>query len=42
MTGYSGLINTAESVRGMVEKIDGLNEENTGTWWHTNGKIIKW
>jgi NAD(P)-dependent dehydrogenase (short-subunit alcohol dehydrogenase family) len=41
MTGYSG-ITAAESVRGILQRIDELNLVNSGTFWHANGEILPW
>jgi NAD(P)-dependent dehydrogenase (short-subunit alcohol dehydrogenase family) len=42
MTGQSGLINADESVAGLLQRIDELDLNNTGTFWHTNGEILPW
>jgi NAD(P)-dependent dehydrogenase (short-subunit alcohol dehydrogenase family) len=42
MTGQSGLIDPDESVAGLLQRIDELNLNNTGTFWHTNGEILPW
>jgi len=42
MTGQSGLIDTDESVAGLLQRIDELDLNNTGTFWHTNGEILPW
>lgn len=42
MTRYGGLIDTDESVRGLLRLMDKLNLDNTGTFWHTNGEILPW
>ena len=41
MTGFSG-ITTEESVKGLLARIDELNIDNTGTFWHSNGEILPW
>ena len=41
MTGFSG-ITTEDSVKGLLARIDELNLENTGTFWHSNGEILPW
>lgn len=35
-------ITPEESVRGLIARIDELNLENTGTFWHSNGEILPW
>ncbi len=42
MTGYGGLIDTTESVSGLLERMKELNLENTGGFWHTNGEQLPW
>ncbi len=41
MTGFSG-IPAAESVRGILQRIDTLNLANSGTFWHANGEVLPW
>jgi len=42
MTGHGGLIDTDESVDGLLKRMDELSLENTGTFWHTNGEVLPW
>lgn len=42
MVGFSGHITPAESARGLVERIDALTLESTGTFWHSNGDALPW
>ena len=35
-------ITTETSVKGLSARIEELNLDNTGTFWHTNGKILPW
>ena len=35
-------ITTEESVRGLLERLDGLTLETTGTFWHANGDVLPW
>jgi NAD(P)-dependent dehydrogenase (short-subunit alcohol dehydrogenase family) len=42
MTGQSGMINAQDSVTGLLERIDQLNLENSGSFWHTNGEVLPW
>lgn len=42
MTGNQGLINTDESASGLIQRIDELNMENTGGFWHTDGTELLW
>jgi len=43
MTGFteSG-ITPQESVQGLLARIDELNLENTGTFWHARGQVLPW
>lgn len=42
MTGHSGLVDVEESVTGLLDRIDELNLENSGSFWHANGEILPW
>lgn len=43
MTGFTDSgITTEDSVKGLLQRIDELNLENTGNFWHTNGEILPW
>ncbi len=42
MTGGNGLIDTNESVDGLVKILAEKNMEHTGTFWHTNGEQLPW
>ncbi|MGI9309180.1 MAG: SDR family NAD(P)-dependent oxidoreductase, partial [Gammaproteobacteria bacterium] len=42
MTGHSGLIDVNEAVSGLLARIDELNIDNSGTFWHSNGEILPW
>ncbi|MEL7086182.1 MAG: SDR family oxidoreductase [Cyanobacteria bacterium P01_A01_bin.3] len=35
-------ITPAESVRGLLTRIDALTLDKTGTFWHTNGQVLPW
>ncbi|MCP4299933.1 MAG: SDR family oxidoreductase [Gammaproteobacteria bacterium] len=41
MTGGYG-IETSESAKGLIQRIDELNMENTGSFWHAEGYILPW
>jgi len=41
MTGGRG-ISTDESARGLLERIDALGLEQTGTFWHSDGRELPW
>ena len=43
MTNFtSGGITPAESVKGLLARIDGLTLENSGTFWHAQGEVLPW
>ncbi len=43
MTGFTkNGISTLESANGLLKRIDSLNKNNSGTFWHTNGEILPW
>ncbi len=42
MVGGAGDISPAEAAAGLISRIDELNLENSGTFWHSNGDILPW
>jgi NAD(P)-dependent dehydrogenase (short-subunit alcohol dehydrogenase family) len=42
MTGHNGLIETGESVSGLLNCMDELNLNNSGSFWHANGELLPW
>ena len=42
MTSHMGMITPVESARGLISRIDELNSENSGTFWHQNGEVLPW
>ena len=42
MVNFGGLITPEESAKGLVARIEGLNLENTGSFWHSNGEELPW
>lgn len=43
MTGFTDSGITPEvSVKGLLDRIDQLNLENSGTFWHANGEVLPW
>ena len=43
MTGFTrNGITTEESANGILKRIDSLNKNNSGTFWHTNGQVLPW
>jgi NAD(P)-dependent dehydrogenase (short-subunit alcohol dehydrogenase family) len=41
MTGFTG-ISTEESAAGLIERIDALTPETSGSFWHANGEQLPW
>lgn len=43
MTGFTNNgITPKEAVKGLLARIDQLNLDNTGTFWHSNGEVLPW
>jgi NAD(P)-dependent dehydrogenase (short-subunit alcohol dehydrogenase family) len=43
MTGFSEAgISPEASVHGLLERIDALTLENSGSFWHANGQQLPW
>lgn len=42
MTGGQGLIDTTASATGIGAVIDKLNAENSGSFWHSDGRALDW
>jgi NAD(P)-dependent dehydrogenase (short-subunit alcohol dehydrogenase family) len=42
MVNFGGILTTEESVAGLTARIDALNLDNTGTFWHCNGEELPW
>ncbi|MDX1559073.1 MAG: SDR family oxidoreductase [Marinobacter sp.] len=42
MVNFGGLITPEESAKGLAARIEGLNLENTGSFWHSNGEELPW
>ncbi len=42
MVGFNGDISPAEAAAGLVARIDELNLNNTGGFWHSNGQELPW
>ncbi|NEP38489.1 MAG: SDR family NAD(P)-dependent oxidoreductase, partial [Okeania sp. SIO2H7] len=41
MTNFTG-ISPAEAAENLLARIDELNLENTGTFWHAKGEVLPW
>lgn len=42
MTNNSGNITAEESVNGLIERINNLTMDNSGTFWHSDGQVLPW
>ena len=42
MTGGQGHVDTSQSAAGILSRIDELNLENSGTFWHAEGEKLPW
>ncbi len=42
MTGHGGLIDPDESAAGLIKRMEELNLDNSGGFWHTNGEMLPW
>jgi NAD(P)-dependent dehydrogenase (short-subunit alcohol dehydrogenase family) len=42
MTQGSGNVDPADAAKQLVERIDQLTLESTGTFWHANGQVLPW
>lgn len=42
MVNFGGLISPEESAAGLVERIDRLSVETSGSFWHSNGEELPW
>lgn len=39
---FGGGIPPADSAKGLLARVDELNLDNTGTFWHMNGEVLPW
>lgn len=42
MTGHQGLVDTSHSATGLLARIEELNLENSGSFWHAEGDKLPW
>lgn len=42
MTGGAGFVDASESAAGLIDRIDALDLENTGSFRHANGETLPW
>lgn len=41
MTNFTG-ISTQEAAHGIIQRLDHLTLDNSGTFWHANGEVLPW
>ncbi|MEP4099754.1 MAG: short-chain dehydrogenase, partial [Paraglaciecola sp.] len=42
MVNHNGDISANQSASRLMERIDELNLDNSGTFWHANGEVLPW
>jgi NAD(P)-dependent dehydrogenase (short-subunit alcohol dehydrogenase family) len=42
MTDYSGSVEPDDAAKQLVDRIDALTLETSGTFWHANGQVLPW
>lgn len=42
MTGGNGNVTPAESAASLIQRMDQLSLENSGTFWHAQGEVLPW
>jgi NAD(P)-dependent dehydrogenase (short-subunit alcohol dehydrogenase family) len=42
MVGFNGDLSPAQAASGLAQRIEELNLENTGSFWHSNGDLLPW
>lgn len=42
MTGMRGNLTPEESARGIIARVEELNMDNSGTFWHQSGEVLPW
>ena len=42
MTDHTGNIDPADAAKQLVDRLDALTLETTGTFWHANGQVLPW
>ncbi len=42
MTGGQGFVDTSHSATGLLARIDELNLDNSGSFWHADGEVLPW
>ena len=42
MVNFAGDISTEQAAEGLLDRIDELSLENSGSFWHVNGELLPW
>lgn len=42
MVGFAGDVSAADAAGRLIQRISGLNLDNSGTFWHANGEVLPW
>lgn len=42
MVGFGGDISADVAAQRLIQRVDELNMENSGTFWHSNGEVLPW
>ena len=42
MVGFNGDLTPEQAAQGLIQRIEELNAENTGGFWHSNGTPLPW
>ncbi|MFT5085442.1 MAG: NAD(P)-dependent dehydrogenase (short-subunit alcohol dehydrogenase family) [Lentisphaeria bacterium] len=42
MVNHAGDISAEVAAQRLIQRVDGLNMENTGTFWHSSGEVLSW
>jgi NAD(P)-dependent dehydrogenase (short-subunit alcohol dehydrogenase family) len=42
MVGFNGDLTPAQAAAGLAQRIEELNLDNTGSFWHSNGEVLPW
>ncbi|WP_339670893.1 SDR family oxidoreductase [Dasania marina] len=42
MVGFGGEVTPAAAAGRLIARVDALNLQNTGTFWHANGEVLPW
>ena len=42
MVGFRGNVSASDAAKGLQARMDQLNLDNSGTFWHANGEVLPW